>query len=545
MRKNYLKGVLLFIFMTIGVCLATTMFTKDNIQKLSEGLETQYSNGRAFEPGEAGYAVVKIINIEETNIEDDKLSDGEKFYLVEHDKGTTMLKATPDEVKKMLGDSVTKDSKLYNIQKPIYAKIKGFGPKTGRKNRTITVPDELREKFEGAYKSSYIRSKKLEKILADYKKGEDKTTIENRAKEKPFYVDIYMETLGSTYNLLTLGGNAIAILISLWMLKTIYRRVRGNKESYERLFVAYPETERDLDIILREATFSDEQLNILIYKNMFISYRTVFIVEYIADIQSIENLVDKYEITQIYHLAALLSAVGERNPLFTWQINMQGLLNVLEVARKKTLYRVYWPSSIAAFGLNTPMDLTPQHTVTDPNTVYGITKVAGELWCQYYFQKYGVDVRSLRYPGLIGYKTLPGGGTTDYAVDIYHKAIKGEVFECFLSENTYLPMMYMPDALNACVQLMEADPARLVHYNGFNIASMSFDPEAIYTTIKKYRPQFEMVYEVDPLKQSIADSWPNSLDDSCARQEWDWKPQFDIDSMSEDMVRILKARYNK
>ena len=288
MRKNYLKGVLLFIIMTIGVCLATTMFTKDNIEKLSEGLETQYSNGRAYEPGEAGYAIVKIINIEETNIEDDKLSDGEKFYLVEHDKGTTMLKATPDEVKKMLGDSVTKDAKLYNMEKPIYAKIEGYGPKRGRKNRTTTVPVELREKFEDAYKSSYIRSKKLGRILADYKKGDDQTTIENRAKEKPFYVDIYMETLGSTYNLLTIGGNAIAILVSLWMLKTIYRRVRGNKESYERLFVAYPETERDLDIILREATFSDEQLNILIYKDMFISYRTVFIVEYIADIQSIE-----------------------------------------------------------------------------------------------------------------------------------------------------------------------------------------------------------------------------------------------------------------
>ena len=238
MRKNYLKGVLLFIIVTIGVCLATTMFTKDNIEKLSKGLETQYSNGRAYEPGEAGYAVVKIINIEETNIQDDKLSDGEKFYLVEHDKGTTMLKATPDEVKKMLGDSVTKDAKLYNIENPIYAKIEGYGPKRGRKNRTTTVPVELREKFEDAYKSSYIRSKKLGRILADYKKGDDQTTIENRAKEKPFYVDIYMETLGSTYNLLTLGGNAIAILISLWMLKTIYRRVRGNKESYERLFVA-------------------------------------------------------------------------------------------------------------------------------------------------------------------------------------------------------------------------------------------------------------------------------------------------------------------
>ena len=288
MRKNYLKGVLLFIITTIGVCLATTMFTKDNIEKLSEGLETQYSNGRAYKPGEAGYAVVKIINIEETNIEDDKLSDGEKFYLVEHDKGTTMLKATPDEVKKMLGDSVTKDAKLYNIEKPIYAKIDGIGPKRGRKNRTITVPDELREKFEGAYKASDIKTKKLKRMIDAYKNGEDATTIENREKERPFYIDIYMETLGSSYNLLTIGGNVIAILVSLWMLKTIYRRVRLNKESYERLFVAYPETERDLDIILREATFSDEYSKILIYKDMFISYRTIFITEYIADIQSIE-----------------------------------------------------------------------------------------------------------------------------------------------------------------------------------------------------------------------------------------------------------------
>ena len=288
MRKNYLKGVLLFIIMTIGVCLATTMFTKDNIEKLSEGLEAQYSNGRAYEPGEAGYAIVKIINIEETNIEDDKLSDGEKFYLVEHDKGTTMLKATPDEVKKMLGDSVTKDAKLFNIENPIYAKIEGYGPKRGRKNRTTTVPVELREKFEDAYKSSYIRSKKLGRILADYKKGDDQTTIENKAKERPFYVDIYMETLGSTYNLLTIGGNLIAILVSLWMLKTIYRRVRGNKESYERLFVAYPETEHDLDIILREAKFFNKEFKVLIYKDMFISYGAEFIALYISDIKSIK-----------------------------------------------------------------------------------------------------------------------------------------------------------------------------------------------------------------------------------------------------------------
>ena len=203
MRKNYLKGVLLFIIMTIGVCLATTMFTKDNIEKLSEGLEAQYSNGRAYEPGEAGYAIVKIINIEETNIEDDKLSDGEKFYLVEHDKGTTMLKATPDEVKKMLGDSVTKDAKVIQHRKSYHAKIEGYGPKRGRKNRTTTVPVELREKFEDAYKSSYIRSKKLGRILADYKKGDDQTTIEIKAKERRFMLIFIWRHLGSTYNLLT------------------------------------------------------------------------------------------------------------------------------------------------------------------------------------------------------------------------------------------------------------------------------------------------------------------------------------------------------
>ena len=258
----------------------------------------------------------------------------------------------------------------------------------------------------------------------------------------------------------------------------------------------------------------------------------------VTDIQSIENLVDKYEITQIYHLAALLSAVGERNPLFTWQINMQGLLNVLEVARKKTLYRVYWPSSIAAFGLNTPMDLTPQHTVTDPNTVYGITKVAGELWCQYYFQKYGVDVRSLRYPGLIGYKTLPGGGTTDYAVDIYHKAIKGEVFECFLSENTYLPMMYMPDAVKATLDLMDAPIESVKERTSYNLGGISCSPKEIYESICKIYPDFKIIYKPD-FRQKIADSWPNSLDDSKAKSDWNCSYNYDLDRMTKDMIENL------
>lgn len=259
----------------------------------------------------------------------------------------------------------------------------------------------------------------------------------------------------------------------------------------------------------------------------------------ITDAERLENLVEKYQITQIYHLAALLSAVGEKRPLFTWDLNMQGLLNVLEVARKKELDRVYWPSSIAAFGLNTPVDSTPQHTVTDPNTVYGITKVAGELWCQYYFEKYGVDVRSLRYPGLIGYKTLPGGGTTDYAVDIYHKAVKGEVFECFLSENTYLPMMYMPDAVKATLDLMDAPKEKVKVRTSYNLGGISFSPKEIYQSIQKIYPDFKIEYKPD-FRQKIADSWPNSIDDSVAKNHWGCSYEYDLDKMTQDMIQNLK-----
>lgn len=259
----------------------------------------------------------------------------------------------------------------------------------------------------------------------------------------------------------------------------------------------------------------------------------------ITDAERLEHLVTTYEITQIYHLAALLSAVGEKRPLFTWELNMNGLLNVLEIARKKSLDRVYWPSSIAAFGTHTPMNQTPQHTVTDPNTVYGITKVAGELWCQYYFEKFGVDVRSLRYPGLIGYKALPGGGTTDYAVDIYHKAIKGEVFECFLSENTYLPMMYMPDAIKATLDLMDAPKEQVKERTSYNLGGISFSPKEIYESIKKIYPDFKIVYKPD-FRQKIADSWPNSIDDSVARKDWNCSYDYDLDAMTKDMIANLK-----
>ena len=289
MRKNYLKGALVPLIMTIVICSLTILFTKDSIQKLSEGLETQYAKGRSYEPKRAGYAIVKIINIEETDIKDEKLSDGEKFYLVEHDKGTTMLKATPDDAKRMLGESFTKDKKLYNIgDNPIYAKIDGVPSKTGKGNKKISVPDELQKKFEEAYSTSDINSKRLKRIAVDYEKGVDTTTIKNREKERPLFLDVYIEPLSRYYHLSQLIGSTIAILISLWMIKGVDRRIRINKESYKRLFVSYPETKRDLDIILREAKFFNKEFKVLIYKDMFISYGAEFIALYISDIKSIK-----------------------------------------------------------------------------------------------------------------------------------------------------------------------------------------------------------------------------------------------------------------
>ena len=264
----------------------------------------------------------------------------------------------------------------------------------------------------------------------------------------------------------------------------------------------------------------------------------------ITNAQQIGEVADKYQVDTIYNLAALLSAVAEAKPQLAWHIGLGGLFNVLEIAREKGC-AVFTPSSIGAFGNDTPKDKTPQDTLQRPKTMYGVTKVAGELLSDYYFKRFGVDTRSVRFPGLISNVTLPGGGTTDYAVDIYYAAVKEGKFVCPIKEGTYMDMMYMPDALRAAIELMEADPTRLVHRNSFNIASMSFEPSQIAAAVKRQIPNFEMTDDVDPLRQGIAESWPNSLDDTCARQEWDWKPQFDIDSMSEDMVRILKARYNK
>ena len=261
----------------------------------------------------------------------------------------------------------------------------------------------------------------------------------------------------------------------------------------------------------------------------------------VTSAEMIEGIVTKYGIDTIYNLAALLSVVAESKPLLAWHIGIDGLMNVLEVARKHGC-AVFTPSSIGSFGPETPSVKTPQDTIQRPRTIYGVSKVTTELLSDYYFHKYGVDTRAVRFPGLISNVTPPGGGTTDYAVDIYYSAVRGEKFVCPIAQGTHMDMMYMPDALHAAVQLMEADPSRLVHRNAFNIASMSFAPEDIYAAIKKYKPEFEMEYNVDPLKQSIAESWPDSLDDTCARQECDWKPTYDLDSMTRDMLDKLSIR---
>lgn len=257
--------------------------------------------------------------------------------------------------------------------------------------------------------------------------------------------------------------------------------------------------------------------------------------------QDIADAVKKFDIDSIFNMAAILSATAEKNPMLGWNVGVNSLLNCLEVAREHNC-ALFTPSSIGAFGPNTPKDNTPQDTIQRPTTMYGVTKVTGELLSDYYHKRWGVDTRSVRFPGLISYVTPPGGGTTDYAVDIFYSAVKGEDFVCPIAQGTFMDMMYMPDALNACVQLMEADPAKLKHRNSFNIASLSFEPEMIYAAVKKHFPNFKMTYDVDPLKQAIADSWPNSLDDACAREEWGWEPHYDMNKMAADMVEKLKLK---
>lgn len=260
-----------------------------------------------------------------------------------------------------------------------------------------------------------------------------------------------------------------------------------------------------------------------------------------TQIMQIVDVVKKYNIDTIYNLAAILSATAEKNPMLGWNVGIGSLVNCLEVARTFGC-AVFTPSSIGAFGPSTPRDNTPQDTIQRPNTIYGVTKVTGELLSDYYFTRFGVDTRSVRFPGLISNLTLPGGGTTDYAVEIYYAAVKGEKFFCPIAKGTFMDMMYMPDALDAMVDIMEADPSKLIHRNSFNVTAMSFDPEIIYNAIKKYYPNFEMEYKFDPIRQVIADSWPNKMDDSCARNEWGWNPKYDLDKMTVDMIETLKKK---
>lgn len=259
------------------------------------------------------------------------------------------------------------------------------------------------------------------------------------------------------------------------------------------------------------------------------------------DMAAMASVVSRYRIDTIFNLVALLSAVGEKNPQLAWKINIGALTNSLEVARDRKC-AVFTPSSIGAFGPTSPKDKTPQDTVMRPTTMYGVCKVTGELMGDYYHTRFGVDTRSVRFPGLISNVTLPGGGTTDYAVEIYYEAIRSGRFTCPVPSDVYMDMMYMPDALRACVELMEADPSKLVHRNSFNIASMSFTPEVIYAEIKKRMPDFTMDYDVDPVKAAIAASWPNSLDDTCAREEWGWKPEWDLSSMTDDMLEHIRQK---
>ncbi len=256
-----------------------------------------------------------------------------------------------------------------------------------------------------------------------------------------------------------------------------------------------------------------------------------------------KELIQDYKITQIYHLASLLSASGEKNPMRTWNVNFNGLLNILELSKDNGIKKLFFPSSIAVFGDTTPKENTPQDVPLVPKTVYGIGKVSGELWCNYYANRYGLDVRSLRYPGIISYESMPGGGTTDYAVDIFHYAVKNEKYTCFLEENTVLPMMYMEDAINGTIQLMQAPSENIKVRYSYNLAAFSFSPKEIYNEILKHIPNFEIEYKPD-FRQQIADSWVKRIDDSRARQDWGWKPKYNFEQMVEDMIINLKKQYN-
>lgn len=255
--------------------------------------------------------------------------------------------------------------------------------------------------------------------------------------------------------------------------------------------------------------------------------------------ETILSVVQKYNVNQVYLLAAMLSAIAEKFSQKAWDLNMSSLLAILDLAKEKHIQQVYWPSSIAVFGSSTPKNNTPQQTIMEPSTVYGISKISGEFWCNYYHQKYGVDVRSIRYPGIISWKTKPGGGTTDYAVDIYFKAIEDKKYECFLSENTRLPMMYMPDAVNATIQLMQEKSENIKIRTSYNLSAIDFTPKEIAAEIQKHLPDFQITYKPD-FRQAIADSWPSSINDDHARKDWNWKHNFDLETMTKDILKNLK-----
>lgn len=263
-----------------------------------------------------------------------------------------------------------------------------------------------------------------------------------------------------------------------------------------------------------------------------------------TDFDHIQKIVEQYKITEVYLMAAMLSAVAEKAPMKAWDLNMNSLFHVLNLAKEGRIQKVFWPSSIAIFGSSTPKTNTPQLTITEPNTVYGISKLTGERWCEYYFNRYGVDVRSIRYPGLISYKTPPGGGTTDYAVEIYHEALKENKYTCFLKEDTELPMMFMDDAIRATIDLMEADKEKIKIRSSYNLAGLSFTPKEIAQNIQRYLPEFEIDYDPD-FRQAIADSWPDSIDDSSARKDWGWESQVSLDRMTQIMLKNLEPEYSK
>ena len=279
------------------------------------------------------------------------------------------------------------------------------------------------------------------------------------------------------------------------------------------------------------------------YTNLDIVNSGLFEILDAKDYSAVKICVEKYSIDTVYLMAAMLSAIGEKYPMKAWDLNMESLFHVLNLAKDGFIKQVFWPSSIAVFGPTTPKNNTPQHTIMEPSTVYGITKLVGERWCEYYFQKYNVDVRSVRYPGIVSWKTLPGGGTTDYAVEIYHKAITDGHYDCFLSESTELPMMYMDDAIKATINLMEASKEQLSIRSSYNLGAISFAPRQISEAIKKHIPDFSIDYSPD-YRQQIADSWPKSIDDSLAKQDWGWNYDFDLVKMTKEMIVQLRKKYN-